>query len=349
MGGATYSPGATSSANSPNSSGGSAVPRLARVRGGVICPRCGYLNRVGARYCARDGILLPGAQPVSSPAPARRVPVATVPVPAAAAALAAGGVPSGGMPSPATAELSAQRGSEAFGAGRFAMAARHLQTAITQGRATYETHLLLGKTYRRLNRPADAAAQFESAGRLRPTAEAYLQSGEAQREAGRASEAETAFLRARQLDPNDPEIAYQLGLACLDQGLLAQAEGELEAGLALRPDHAGMLQALGRVRAARHQWDAASEYFRRAIAADPEDAGAYLDLGRALLALGQLKDATRALERAVDLAPASAESQIALGMCYHAQGKRRQARMALQRAHDLDPRDAEAQRLLKQL
>ncbi|HEY7834986.1 MAG TPA: protein kinase, partial [Ktedonobacterales bacterium] len=313
-------------AHAPQSAGGgSAVPRLARVRGGVICPRCGYLNRVGARYCARDGILLPGAQPAPRSAPQRRAPVATIPVPAAAADVvarwASGGVAARGTGTGlGTAELSAQRGTDAFNAGRYAMAARHLVAAIAQGRATYETHLLLGRTYRQLHRPLDAATQFELAGRLRPTAEAYLQAGLAQREAGRATEAETALLRARQLNPHDPEIAYQLGLACLDQGRLAQAEGELEAGLALRPDHAGMLQALGRVRAARHQWDEASDLFRRAIAADPNDAGAYLDLGRALLALGHLKEATRSLEQAVQLAPDSVESQIALGMCYHAQG-----------------------------
>src|SRR4029078_12115649 len=31
--------------------------------GGVICPRCGYFNRPGARFCANDGVaLVPSAQ-----------------------------------------------------------------------------------------------------------------------------------------------------------------------------------------------------------------------------------------------------------------------------------------------
>jgi tetratricopeptide (TPR) repeat protein len=348
-----------------------AAPRLARVRGGVVCPQCGNLNRTGARYCARDGVLLPGAASATGTAAprraaagaqpvARRIPAgpsgaapltAPVPAPSGATPIASGvrgaGVPT--LPGIGTAELNALRGTEALAAGRYLQAARHLEMAVAQGRATYDTHLLLGRAYRQLGRASDAAAQFERAGRLRPTAEAYLQVGLAEREAGHPAEAQVALMRARQLDARDPLIAYQLGLACLEQGHLAQAEGELEAGLALQPEQASILLALGHIRATRHQWEEAIEFFRRASAAAPDNAGAYLDLGRALLALRRLNEATRALEEAVRLAPDSAEAQTALGMCYHAQGKRRQARSALRQAVTLDPNDGEARRLLKQL
>ncbi len=352
--------------------GASAAPRLARVRGGVVCPRCGHLNRTGARFCARDGSSLPGAPAPTPVAGSHRsapgAPLVTLPVPTPSAshtALPAATPPSGrpaaspnnGRRVPVTttpgvagtAELSAQRGTEAFAAGRYIQAARFLEASIAQGRATYDSYLLLGRTYRHLGRPADAAVQFEHAARLRPTAEVHYECGLAEREAGRAAQAQLAFSKARQLNPNDPLIAYQLGLACLEQGHLAQAEGELTAGLALQPEHPAILLALGRVCAARRQWTEACDLFHRAIAADPDDAGAYLDLGRALMAMRRLNDATRTLEQAVRLAPDSAESQIALGMCYHAQGKRHQAKRALLRATQLDPNDAEARRLLKQM
>jgi tetratricopeptide (TPR) repeat protein len=354
---------------SPDTS--ASVPRLARVQGGVVCPHCGYLNRTGARFCARDGVALPG---VSSTPPAASASLrdqrsvgaghASVGAPTRAAATAS---PSANahatgasaavrkratIPVPAatdSADLSFQRGAEALAAGRNAQAARMLEVAIAQGRATYDTHLLLGKAYRQLSRPHDAAPHFVRAGRLRPTADAYLQAGLAEREAGQPAQAQVWLTKARQLSPEDPAIAYHLGQACLEQGLLAQAEGELQAGLTLQPDHPSILLALGRVRALRHEWEGAIEYFRRAIAADANNAGAYLDLGRALLAVQRLNEATRTLEQAVRLAPTSAESQAALGMCYHAQGKRRQARKALERAQELDPGDVEVQRLLKQV
>jgi Tfp pilus assembly protein PilF len=332
----------------------STAPRAVRGRGGVMCPRCGYLNRVGARFCARDGVGLPGAPAVT--VPGRRVPVATVPVTTVAGPRSAGGMgaatpanPFQALASTASAELVAQRATEAFRAGRYPVAARQLEQAITQGRATYESHLLLGQTFRRLNRPLDAVAQFERAARLRPTAEALLEQGLAEREAGHAAQAEAALLRARQYAPQDPQIAYQLGLVCFEQGHLAQAEGELEAGLALRAEDPAMLETLGRIRAARHEWEAAGDFFRRAIAVQPDGAGAYLELGQTLMAQRRLKEATQVLEQAVSLAPSSAESHVALGMCYHAQGKRRQAHAAVRQAIQLDPHDAAAQRLLKQM
>lgn len=350
----------------------SAAPRLSRVRGGIVCPRCGHLNRTGARFCARDGSALPVAPTPTPPASGAQraapgVPVVTMPVPAAGTSPA---VPPSGKPAArttpgatggarvpfitpgataGTAELNAQRGTEAFAAGRYVQAARFLEASITQGRATYDSLLLLGRTYRHLSRPVDAVARFEQAARLRPTAEVHYECGLAEREAGRAAQAQLAFGKARQLNPNDPLIAYQLGLACLEQGHLAQAEGELEAGLALQPEHPAILLALGRVQAARRHWKEACDLFHRASAADPDDAGAYLDLGRALMAMRRLNEATRTLEQAVRLAPDSAESQMALGMCYHAQGKRHQAKRAMLRATQLDPNDAEARRLLKQM
>src|SRR5260221_647195 len=240
-------------------------------------------------------------------------------------------------------------GLEAFAAGRFVGAARYLEAAVSQGRATYDVYLLLGRTYRQLGRPAEASAQFERAARLRPTADAFYQQALAEREAGQAARAQVALMRARQLDPRDPLIAHQLGLACLEQGLLTQAEGELQEGLTLQADHPAILVALGRVRSAQHRWDEACELYRRVIAVAPDDAGAQLDLGRALLALRRLTEATHAFEQAVRLAPESAEGEVALGMGYHAQGKRRQAKRALERALDLDPHDPDAQRLLKQI
>jgi Tfp pilus assembly protein PilF len=346
---------------------GASAPRLARVQGGVVCPHCGYLNRTGARFCARDGMSLPGAPsaPAGAALPRDRRP-ASAGAPGASAAppqvartrANAPAAPDTSLrprvtlPVPTateSADLNLQRGMEALAAGRCAVAARLLEQATAQGRATYDAHLALGRAYRQLGRPRDAASQFERASQLRTTAEACFLAGLAEREAGRPAQAQVWLTRARQLDPRDADTAYHLGQVCLEQGQLAQAEGELQAGLALRPDHAPIVLALGRVCALRHQWPEAMEYFRRAIAAAPDDAAAYLDLGRALLAVQRLSEATRTLEQAVRLAPASAESQAALGMCYHAQGKRRQARKALERAQELDPGDLEVQRLLKQI
>jgi tetratricopeptide (TPR) repeat protein len=311
-----------------------ARPASAAPSGGMICPRCGYFNRPGARFCASDGEPLapsakrPAAKPAAKPQaapPTRIVPTAT------------------------TADLYARKATEAFGAGKYLQAVQQSEAAIAQGRAAYDVYLLLGRAQRQLGRAGDAARAFAEAGKLRPSAEAAYQEGMAWREAGEMNEAQLAFTRARQLDPRNAEIPYQLGLVCLQAGLLAQAEGELRDALTLRPDDAATLVALGKVEIARQRLSEAVEYLRRAVALEPREVAGHLELGRALLGMGRLPEATKELEQAAKLAPESAEAQTTLGMAYHAGGRRAQARSALKKAIALNPRDAEAQQLLKQM
>jgi Flp pilus assembly protein TadD len=315
----------------PASAAGQAVSPPAR---GIRCPRCGYLNRRSAKFCARDGAPLPGGRSQNAPtAPGH--PAAAPPVTRVVHAT--------------TAELHARRATEAFGAGRYQQAAQQGEAAIAQGRATYEVYLLLGRAYRQMGRAHEAANAFAEAGRLRPSAEAFYQEGMAARAGGDSSRAQLALARARQLDPKNAEIPYQLGLVCLEAGQLAQAEGELREALALQSNDATIFVALGRVEAARKRWDEAINYLQQATARDPGLAEGRLELGRALLAAGRLPEAVRSLEAAVRLTPQSPEAQRLLGMAYHTSGRRAQARSALRRALALDPNDAEARNLLQAL
>jgi tetratricopeptide (TPR) repeat protein len=328
--GATTSGQVVSPAPRPGGSGRSASP----VPAGVICPRCGYFNRPGARYCANDGEpLVPSA---------KRPPVRPAAKPQAAP-------PTRIVPTATTADLYARKATEAFGAGKYLQAMQQSEAAIAQGRATYDVYLLLGRAQRQLGRASEAARAFAEAGKVRPSAEAAYQEGMAWREAGDALQAQLAFSRARQLDPRNAEVSYQLGMVCLETGQFAQAEGELRDALTLRPDDGATLVALGKVEIARQRLPEAVEYLRRAVALEPRESAGHLELGRALMGMGRLPEATRELEQAAKLAPESAEAQTTLGMAYHAGGRRSQARAALKKAVALNPRDAEAQQLLKQL
>jgi tetratricopeptide (TPR) repeat protein len=347
----------------------STAPHLSSVRGGVVCPQCGHLNRTGARFCSRDGMPLPGAAPAvlrgmvpphATPAgsanaashsprgaqsgAARQVAGTASPLPSAAPVLRRRTAAT-----PPTADVQQQRALDAFSSGRYQQAARLLEAAIASGRDTYDVHLLLARAYRHLDRPAQAITQYERASRLRPNGEIFCELGMAEREAGRIAEAQAAFTRARQLSPRDATIAYQLGITCLDLGHLAQAEGELEAGLTLQPEHLATLLALGKVQAQRQRWDEAVTLFRRATAADPDSSEAHLALGRSLMSEHRWSEAVPSLDQAARLAPDSVDAQLALGMCYHALDKRRQAKRALERVARLDPLNTEARRLLDQL
>lgn len=316
-------------APAPAMHGGAVAPAAQRApAAGRICPRCGYVNRANARFCAHDGEpLVAGAQRAARPVPATAV------------------VPAIGN----TAELHMRKATELFSAGRYTQSVEQCEQAIAAGRATYDVYVMLGQALNALGRFAAAAGAFAQAAALRPTVEALSREGLAWRKAGDLGQAQIALTRARALDPRDPDLPYQLGIVCVELGQLAQAEGELNDALKLRPDDAPALVGLGRVAAARSQFDDALAFFAKALAADPTNAEARLERGRVLLARQRPSEAIRVLEEATRLAPGSADAHTLLGVCYHAVGRRAQARLSLQRAVDLDANATEARRLLKQV
>ncbi len=311
---------------------------------GVVCPNCGYLNRHGARFCARDGSRLAGVAAHGTRGtgtPVKNMTGASAPVSSRAtgsSALLAG-----------TAESNQQRAQEAFAAGRYTQAARQAEAAIAKGRTSYETYMLLGQSYRKLGRAQEAADALARATEVRPTVEALREAALACRETGQLDAAQVALAKARQLDPRDPETAYLLGAVCLDLGQPSQAEADLKAAHEQRPAHVPTLVALGRLAMMRGERREAAEWLLRSAQADPADATPHLELGRLRLAEHRPAEAVRELERAQQLAPNSAETQTALGMAYHAIGRRAAARDALRRAVSLDPNAADAQHLLKQI
>jgi serine/threonine protein kinase/Tfp pilus assembly protein PilF len=295
---------------------------------GLICPRCGFVNRSNAKFCAHDGApLRPGIAPRSRAGTPAAAPVTKI-VPAS------------------TAELHAQRATESFGAGRFQQAIRQAEEAIAQGRGTYDLYLLLGRARRSLNRHLEAARAFEQAVRLQPTAEALTLEGMSWRDAGDLTAAQIALTKARVLDPRNADIPSQLGLLCLQQGMLSQAEGELSAALEIQPDWVPALIGMGQLHEGRKEWPEAIATFRRATAIAPDDATAHLELGRALLATHKPAEAVRELEQATRVAPQSAEALTALGVALSATGKRNKARDALRKALTIDPASREVREML---
>ncbi|MGO8946148.1 MAG: protein kinase domain-containing protein [Ktedonobacterales bacterium] len=323
-------------------------PAAAGQLADVICPNCGFLNRQGARFCAQDGVALRPDMKASMPQP----PAAWAhgsfadrhhpPISGTTQSEQAGAAVT-------TAELSIQKANEAFRAHQYQRVVHECEVAISQGRQTYDVYLLLGRALSEQRRQQEAAAAFAEAARLRPTLEAVTLEAVAWQQSGQLNQAQIAYTRARQLDPQDAEICYHLGVVCYNLRQFAQAEGEFQAAIKLRPNYLDALIALGRVYAARKQWDEATTIYQRAISMDSNSAVAFLELGNMQLAEKRPADAVRSFERAAKLVPASDAVQVALGMGLHAIGHRKAAKTALQRALQINPKNTEAQQLLKQI
>jgi Flp pilus assembly protein TadD len=149
--------------------------------------------------------------------------------------------------------------------------------------------------------------------------------------AGRPADALAPLRDAALLQPSDPLIQHDLGLACLEIGLVPEAIGA----------------------------------FQRAVASNPRYADAYFRLGIALERLGDLHSAIGAYHRATELQPTLTEAWYRAGALVYTMGHRDEAigcfhraaksgpktrfgRLGAARALLTQARDAEAERVLQQ-
>jgi tetratricopeptide (TPR) repeat protein len=149
--------------------------------------------------------------------------------------------------------------------------------------------------------------------------------------AGRPGEAIVPLQRAALLQPADPTIVHDLGLACLETGRLPEAVAA----------------------------------FERAVAGKPRYAEAWFRLGIALEKQGDSVAAVGAYDRATELLPSLTEAWFRAGALVHAMGHRDEAVGCFRRAAATGPktrfgrlgraralltenRDAEAERVLRQ-
>ena len=149
--------------------------------------------------------------------------------------------------------------------------------------------------------------------------------------AGRPADAVAPLREAALLQPSDPTIQHDLGLACLEIGRLPEAIAA----------------------------------FQRAVASNPRDADAYFRLGIALEKLGDLGSAIVAYDRATELKPSLTEAWFRAGALVHTMGHREEAigcfrraaasgpktrfgRLGAARALLTEERDVEAERVLRE-
>lgn len=110
--------------------------------------------------------------------------------------------------------------------------------------------------------------------------------------------------RARELAPNNAEIAFRLGKAYRNQGQGQAAREALEGCLKLDPEHVEALRALFRVELSVGRPEHALAIQKRIVAAEPENLyDEVANLGKISMTLGKTKEAIDALQRSLDLEP----------------------------------------------
>ncbi len=125
------------------------------------------------------------------------------------------------------------------------------------------------------------------------------------------AQAETAFRRVLQIDPQYASAYLQLGLLLESRGDSAQASSQFEKAVQLAPGLTEAHLELGRMAKNARDWATAVREFEAVLAWSPHNAQAHYDLATALKGGGQVEEAARELQIAMKLDPGIASSRVA--------------------------------------
>ncbi|MFL5701064.1 MAG: protein kinase domain-containing protein [Ktedonobacteraceae bacterium] len=331
---------------------------------GLICPRCGFQNRPGAKFCKRDGQpLTQGATAVppqahvqyAARAPIQARPIASQPIRARPVAVSA--PPAG---DPVTVSRS---GLQHLNNKNYVEAINQFRLALSFGKPSYDVLYNLGRAYRQYGQSVKeknkkvfnenlklAAEQFEQAIRLKADAlDAFFQLGMSYRDLALYAQASGTFKKAQQLAPQDPAIYYQLGMVAMEQGYNRDAEKYFQQGLKINPDHALILASLGHLYIKTGRARSAISTLLQATQREPALPDGWYELGRAYMETREWQPALNAFGRALQLNHDAVNTYSAMALCYLKMNRKSEARQKVDQALQLDQSNAEALRVKKQL
>jgi Flp pilus assembly protein TadD len=121
-------------------------------------------------------------------------------------------------------------------------------------------------------------------------------------------------------DPTDPEVLALRGVIFREQGLLREAEVELEEALRRRPDYAPAHAALGVLLDQAGRAERAAVHHQRAVALEPGNPAYLNNLAFSWFALGRLDEAIAHYGRALRIEPSNARIRNNLGYAYARSG-----------------------------
>jgi tetratricopeptide (TPR) repeat protein len=232
---------------------------------------------------------------------------------------------------PRRAELQFRIGAIFLRESNWTEAIRHLARAHDLRPRHVDTLYYLAQAYYLDGQQRLARETIRRAAELAPARADVLQKhGEYQCEGARCQDGLRYLLKAQRLDPDLPNIEFDLGMAYHRQSAVTEARQHLEA--ALRKDPANLVAArfLADTLHRMGEWAGAKDLYERVIVREPHNAWALYGLGRALVALGRNEEALAPLRQALALEPTIAEAHYQLARALRQLGQSDEERRELQ-------------------
>jgi protein O-GlcNAc transferase len=150
-------------------------------------------------------------------------------------------------------------------------------------------------------------------------------------------EAEVAFRKASELNPNYAEVHNSLGVTFKDQGKFNDAIGSYRLALKIKPDYADAHYNMGNALKDQGKLEDATEAYRLALKIKPDYAAAHYNMGVTLQDQGKLGEAIGSYQRVLKIKPDHADAYNNMGNALKDQGKLEEAIEAYQHALQIKP------------
>jgi len=208
---------------------------------------------------------------------------------------------------------------------------------ISPGTSTQPVSIAEGEKVYQEKRYADAAALFTTYVDQHPNNPwGHYMLGLSSWKAGDLQRAESAFVRANEIDPKHVKTLLNLTRVHLDQGRQKDALARVNAALVLDSSSGEAYRLLGRVRSALNEPNEAIAAYRLALSHDPKDVWSMNNVGLILIQQGSFEEALGPLALAVQLDSGVATFQNNLGIALEHTGRFTLATQAFKSALAVD-------------
>jgi predicted TPR repeat methyltransferase len=152
---------------------------------------------------------------------------------------------------------------------------------------------------------------------------------------GRLTEAAALFERIIEVEPENSETHYNLGLVRYYQDLFAEAESCFRQAVRSNPANADAHYNLGRLLGQMNRPAEAAACYLDVLETNPEDVEAHYNLGCVLKDLGMLDEAISCFEKTLKIDPQYGPAYGHMGVVLHIQGREKEAIAAYRKASSL--------------
>ena len=198
--------------------------------------------------------------------------------------------------------------------------------------------MLLGNFYKKAKRPQDAIAAYRDAlARDNEHQNALFSLALAYKDEGRLDEARVGFERARELDPRNGKVLWQLADLWMRKGDSARAEAIINDALERKVDEHRLLLKLGESRIEAKRFDEAERALKAALEKKPGLALAHFDLGLVYEGKGQIDKAIESYDSGAATNPKAYRAAFNAAKLLQKSGRTREAVAHFRKVVEIEP------------